>query len=113
TVEDPEWTRRYHSEDPEEKAFGARAVITMANGKVIAEELAVADAHPLGARPFEREQYIAKFRELAGGVVSSSEQDRFLDTVQTLPDLGELGELNIEIDPGILATAPVIGEGLL
>ncbi|MBJ7466423.1 MAG: MmgE/PrpD family protein, partial [Mycolicibacterium sp.] len=29
TVEDPEWTRRYHSTDPAEKAFGAKAVITL------------------------------------------------------------------------------------
>ena len=113
TVEDPEWTRRYHSENPEEKAFGARAVITMSNGEVIAEELAVADAHPLGARPFAREQYIAKFRELAGGIVASTEQERFLEAVQSLPDLDDLGELNIEIDPITLATAPPIGEGLL
>src|SRR5699024_12788673 len=47
TVEDPEWTRRYHSEDPAEKAFGARAVITLKDGTVIEDELAVDDAHPL------------------------------------------------------------------
>ena len=32
TVEDPEWTRRYHSTDPAEKAFGARAEITLKSG---------------------------------------------------------------------------------
>ena len=69
TVEDPEWTRRYHSNDPAEKAFGARAEVTLKSGEVIADELAVADAHPLGARPFEREQYVGKFTELADGVV--------------------------------------------
>src|SRR5699024_11431452 len=69
TVEDPEWTRRYHSEDPSEKAFGARAVITMRSGEVIEGELGVADAHPLGERPFEREQYIEKFRTLAHGIL--------------------------------------------
>ncbi|MEO6117058.1 MAG: MmgE/PrpD family protein, partial [Pseudolysinimonas sp.] len=30
TVEDPEWTRRYHSNDPAEKAFGGRVEITLA-----------------------------------------------------------------------------------
>ena len=79
TVEDPEWTRRYHSTDPAEKAFGARAEVTLKSGEVIVDELAVADAHPLGARPFAREQYIAKFRTLADGVIDAAEQDRFLD----------------------------------
>lgn len=46
TAEDPEWTRRYHSIDPDEKAFGARAEITLNDGTVIVDELAVADAHP-------------------------------------------------------------------
>ena len=67
TVEDPEWTRRYHSTDPAEKAFGARAEVTLKSGEVISDELAVADAHPLGARPFGREQYMQKFTELADG----------------------------------------------
>ena len=52
TVEDPEWTRRYHASEPGEKAFGGRVVITMDDGSVIEDSLAVADAHPLGARPF-------------------------------------------------------------
>src|ERR1700749_4291132 len=69
TREDPEWTRRYHSADPAEKAFGARADVTLNSGEVISDELAVADAHPLGARPFEREQYVKKFTELADDVV--------------------------------------------
>ncbi len=32
---------------------------------MISDELAVADAHPLGARPFARRQYVQKFTELA------------------------------------------------
>lgn len=98
TVEDPEWTRRYHSDDPAKKAFGAKAVITMADGTVIEDELAVADAHPLGARPFARENYIEKFRTLAQGIVIDSEQERFLHAVQSLPDLDDLDQLNIEVD---------------
>ncbi|MCF4006016.1 MmgE/PrpD family protein [Corynebacterium uropygiale] len=113
TVEDPEWTRRYHSDDPNEKAFGARAVITLKDGTVIEDELAVADAHPLGARPFAREQYIQKFRTLAEGVVSESEQNRFLDAVQSLPNLDDLRQLNIELDEDVLAQAPETPEGLL
>lgn len=114
TCEDPEWTRRYHSADPAEKAFGARAVITLKNGDTIVDELAVADAHPLGARPFARAQYIEKFRTLADGVVSPAEQDRFLAAAQAAPRLapGELGALNIVVAPQLLATAPASPKGL-
>ena len=102
TVEDPEWTRRYHSNDPAEKAFGARAEVTLKSGEVITDELAVADAHPLGARPFEREQYIGKFTELADGVVEPAEQQRFLDAVQLVSrsEGGALGALNVRVIPG-------------
>jgi 2-methylcitrate dehydratase len=114
TVEDPEWTRRYHSNDPAEKAFGARAEVTLKNGEVISDELAVADAHPLGARPFERKQYIGKFNELAEGIVSDSEQQRFLSAVEALPDLqaGALGALNITVGPLVLDKAPTIPPGI-
>jgi 2-methylcitrate dehydratase len=87
TVEDPEWTRRYHSNDPAEKAFGGRVEITLTNGSTIVDEIAVADAHPLGARPFARENYIGKFRSLAAGVLDDGEAERFLDVAQRLPQL--------------------------
>ncbi len=87
TVEDPQWTRRYHSPDPKEKAFGGRVVVTLKGGSTISDEIAVADAHPLGARPFARAQYVAKFRSLADGVVAQQEQDRFLALVERLPEL--------------------------
>ena len=32
TAEDAEWTRRYHSDDPNEKAFGGRVEITLTDG---------------------------------------------------------------------------------
>ncbi|OBH34587.1 hypothetical protein A5690_12005 [Mycobacterium intracellulare] len=114
TVEDPEWTRRYHSVDPAEKAFGARAQVTLKNGEVIVDEIAVADAHPLGARPFERKQYVGKFTELAEGVVAEAEQRRFLSAAEALADLqaGALGALNITVAPLILDKAPAIGPGI-
>ena len=49
TVEDPRWTERYHATDPSVKAFGGRITITLAGGATVTDELAVADAHPLGA----------------------------------------------------------------
>ena len=47
TAEDPEWTRRYHDPDPAKRSFGGRVEITLADGTVISEEIAVADAHPM------------------------------------------------------------------
>ncbi|MHB1235523.1 MAG: MmgE/PrpD family protein, partial [Microbacteriaceae bacterium] len=93
TEEDPEWTRRYHSLDAAEQAFGGRVEIELADGSRIIDEIAVADAHPLGARPFARNQYLAKFRSLAEGVLEDAETDRFLTLVQRLPELtaAELG----------------------
>ncbi|MCL2535590.1 MAG: MmgE/PrpD family protein [Nocardiaceae bacterium] len=114
TAEDPEWTRRYHSTDPDEKAFGARAEVTLKNGEVIVDELAIADAHPLGARPFARDQYIAKFRTLAEGVVDPAEQDRFLDAAQRTPELkaGELNQLTFTVSDDVLARSPKSPKGL-
>jgi 2-methylcitrate dehydratase len=95
TEEDKQWTRRYHSIDPREKAFGGRVAITMADGKKITDEIAVADAHPLGARPFGRPGYIKKFQTLTEEILAPAELKRFLDSVQKLPELkaADLGGL--------------------
>ncbi|MFZ8933679.1 MAG: MmgE/PrpD family protein [Bacteriovoracaceae bacterium] len=100
TVEDPKWTERYHDQDPKRKAFGARVVITMKDGTVIDEEKALANAHPDGARPFTRKEYIHKFRTLTEGIISKEECERFLDTVQKLPNLSadEIDSLNVTVD---------------
>ena len=104
TAEDPEWTRRYHDPDPARRAFGGRAEITMADGTVISDEIAVADAHPSGARPFGRGDYIAKFTELAGGLIAPADQQHFLAAVARLGDLdaGEVAALTL---PGIAQAA--------
>ena len=67
----------------------------------------MADAHPLGARPFARPQYIAKFRSLADGVVAPAEQNRFLALVARLPELkaGELAGLIFTADARQLAAS--------
>ncbi|MGX5682423.1 MmgE/PrpD family protein [Schumannella luteola] len=100
TVEDAEWTRRYHSLDIAEKAFGGRVEIELTDGSRIVDEIAVADAHPLGARPFAREQYVGKFRSLAAGVLADAEIERFLEVAQRLPELtaAELGGLTVRGD---------------
>ncbi|EGD56605.1 MmgE/PrpD family protein [Gordonia neofelifaecis] len=115
TVEDPEWTSRYHAIDPNEKAFGARAVVTLTSGEVIEDELAVADAHPLGARPFAREQYLAKFTRMADGVVAPAERSRFIEAATGLAELpsGTLTSLNVRVLADVLAGVPETGKGLL
>ncbi len=100
TAEDPEWSRRYHDPDPARRAFGGRAEITLVDGTLISDEIAVADAHPSGARPFGRDQYIAKFADLADGIIAAAVQDRFLDAVTRLPDL-DADELDALALPGI------------
>ena len=106
TVEDKEWTRRYHSQDPKEKAFGGKVVVTLDDGKVIEDELAIADANPLGARPFTRPDYIKKFRTLAEGIVAAKEQDRFIAAVEQLTSLkaGDLAQLSFTVDAARLGT---------
>ena len=106
TREDPAWTKRYHSIDPAEKAFGGSVEITLTDGTVIVDELAVADAHPLGAKPFAREAYIGKFRTLADGVLEQTEIERFLELVQRLPLLAadELSGLTVTAKPGLFAS---------
>ena len=99
THEDKKWTKRYHDPNPRKKAFGARVVITLNNGKKITEEQGVADAHPYGSRPFKRQNYINKFITLTENILDKKESSRFLRIVQNLKKLksGQLHRLNIEV----------------
>jgi 2-methylcitrate dehydratase len=105
TREDPEWTRRYNSIDPAKKAFGARVEILLEDGSAIEDQLAVADAHPLGVKPFSRPDYIRKFATLTEGIISTEESRRFLDAAQQLPNLPaeDLHQLNIALPDKALA----------
>lgn len=111
TVEDEEWTRRYHSQNPKEKAFGGRVVVTLKDGSRVEDELAIADANPLGARPFRRPDYIKKFRTLSEGIIASGEQDRFIGAVEKLTLLrpGELTQLSFTVDAKVLGDSPSRG----
>jgi 2-methylcitrate dehydratase len=105
TTEDPEWTRRYRATDPNELSFGGRVEIFMRDGSKIDDEIAVANAHPLGAKPFGRDDYIRKFQILTDGIITARESNRFLEAVQELPRLpaGELHRLNVALPAGTLA----------
>jgi 2-methylcitrate dehydratase len=114
TVEDPGWTARYHATDPKTKAFGGRAEITFTDGRTLSEEIAVADAHPLGARPFARDDYVRKFRTLTADILPAEEADRFLGAVTNLAELKpeQLGTLNLEVDPARLTCAARDARGI-
>ncbi len=97
TVEDPEWTARYHHPDPSKKAFGGRVEITFADGRKLVDEIDVANAHPNGARPFRRPDYIRKFDTLTEGIIDRTERDRFLRLVERLPELTPEEILNLNV----------------
>ena len=99
TFEDKKWTKKYHDPDPKKKSFGAKVVVTMNNGKKITEQLDRADAHPHGARPFIRQNYIKKFLTLTENILDKKESSRFLKIVQKLKSLkaGELNKLNLKV----------------
>ena len=114
TLENPEWTRRYHDPDPNVKAFGARVEIEFNNGETLVDEMAVANAHSLGARPFQRDDYIGKFETLTEGIIAPEESQRFLDTVQRLPELAkeELAGLNVQVPPASMERAERDSRGI-
>ena len=74
-------------------------IVTLKNGKKIVEQLDRADAHPYGARPFKRQNYIQKFLILTDKILDKNESSRFLKTVQNIKNLksGELNKLNIQV----------------
>ncbi|HPI39665.1 MAG TPA: MmgE/PrpD family protein [Pseudobdellovibrionaceae bacterium] len=100
TVEDPEWTRMYHEADPNKKRFGGKVEVKFKNGAVLVDELGVANAHPAGAKPFKRADYIRKFETLTTGIITPQESQRFLSLVQQLPELTaqQLKQLNVQIE---------------
>ncbi len=99
TEESPQWTQWYHESDPNKKRFGGKVEIFLRNGEVVVDELGVANAHPAGAKPFAREDYIRKFDTLTEDLITKDERNRFISLVQRLPELthGELLELNVQV----------------
>lgn len=99
TVEDPEWTKKYHDPDPANKAFGGRIEIILKDGKKIVDEMARANAHPAGAKPFKRPDYINKFKILTKGIVEEKEAARFIEAATKTSTLvgPQLRSLNVEM----------------
>ena len=114
TAEDKAWTERYHHPDPNQRAFGGRLEVKLASGETLTDELAVADAHPAGAKPFARSDYITKFRTLTEGLISDTEAKRFLSLVENLVRLDAAGvkALNVTLDAAKLIDANASRKGI-
>jgi 2-methylcitrate dehydratase len=99
TLEDPQWTQWYHEQDPNKKRFGGRVEITFKNGTKLVDELGVANAHPAGAKPFVRADYVRKFDMLTDGIITKEERNRFISMSENLLDLtaAQVQELNVQI----------------
>ena len=99
TIEKPYWTELYHAKDPDKKAFGGKVIITLNDGTIIEDQIERANAHPAGAKPFVRENYLAKFDMLTNKLITKAERDRFIALVENLRNLSveEVKELNIQV----------------
>lgn len=98
TVEDEKWTERYHTHDHNRKAFGGRVEIRFKDGTILEDEMAVANAHPLGAKPFDRKDYIRKFQVLSNEMITSEEGTRFVALAERLATLSadDVRHLNVQ-----------------
>jgi 2-methylcitrate dehydratase len=114
TLEDPEWTRRYHDPDPARKAFGGRVEVRLDDGRVLVEERLVADAHPNGRRPWRWTDYVAKLERLTAGRLPSDERQRFQGLAARLGRLDpeEVRRLNPVLPAGSVAPGPADGRGI-
>ncbi len=99
TKESEKWTKKYHNPNPKKKCFGGKVIITMNDGSKIIDEIEVADAHPNGRNPFERKDYINKFRILTDGIISLKESEKFIKKIENLRSLDHksVRDLNIEV----------------
>jgi 2-methylcitrate dehydratase len=115
TVEDPAWTARYRDPHPAKRAFGGHVTVRLQDGRTIEAELAVADAHPNGRKPWRLPDYEAKFRGLTEGILAPEEADRFLGNAHRLMSLTpeEILSLNPKLPPGTLTPDRPTGEGIM
>ena len=114
TFEDADWDARYHHPDPARRAFGGRAEIRLKDGGTVTGELAVADAHPNGARPWRFDDYAGKFRALTAPLLPVEEAEAFIALARRLPELGaaELRRLNPALPAGTVTPDGADGKGI-
>jgi 2-methylcitrate dehydratase len=114
TIEDEKWTKLYHHNDPDKKAFGAKVIITLNDESQIIDEIERANAHPGGARPFVRENYVHKFKTLTNSIIDESESTRFITLVEKLRTLSaeEVAQINVQVDQDWLKESKANGRGI-
>lgn len=114
TVEAPEWTRRYHEPDPNARAFGGRLTITLNDGTVVADERAVADAHPNGIHPWGWPDYVGKFESLTRDTLDDDARQRFFAAARGHASLkaGELDALVPALAAGTVTPDRPTGQGI-
>jgi len=114
TVEDPSWTKKYHDPDPDTKAFGGKVEITFKNGEKLIDELGIANAHPAGARPFTRNEYVEKFKTLTNDLISPEESKRFLNLINNIQKLSsdDIKKLNVTMKPDLITAAEANNAGI-
>lgn len=91
TALDDEWTRRYHADNPAERAYGGRLEVTLKSGEIMNFEKAAADAHPNGAAPWGQADYVQKFTRLAEPVLGKDETMRVIEETLALSALDAAG----------------------
>ncbi len=105
TVADDGWTLRFRERTGLEKDHGGEVIVSFTDGRKLAEQIDVPDAHPRGLRPFSRADYIRKFDRLVAGRADQDERTRFLETADRLPELDADGVrcLTITAAPSVFA----------
>jgi 2-methylcitrate dehydratase len=111
TIEKEKWTKLYHDKDPDKKAFGGNVIIHLKNGATIEGSLERANAHPAGAKPFVRANYIHKFDMLTENIISKTERNRFIALLENLQNLdaNQVKGLNVVVAEEYLMTSNLKG----
>ena len=114
SVIDPTWEALYRQARQDQPALGGRLELHLDDGRVIAGEKAVADAHTHGAHPMDRAGYREKFRTLASPVLEPSVFEGFLTLAHELPDASPeaLGRLNPSLPAGKVQPDRPDGRGI-
>lgn len=112
TVDDADWNRRFDAADPLDKHHGARVVIRYNDGRVVDQELAVADSHPRGAAPWTADDYRQKFETLTKDFLSPAESNRFLASAFHLREASAAVLADLGLQAGMM-TAVAGPRGLL
>jgi 2-methylcitrate dehydratase len=114
SVVDPTWEALYHQARDNQPALGGRLELHLDDGRVIASEKAVADAHTHGTHPMDRVGYREKFRTLASPVLEHSVLEAFLTLADELSGASPeaLGRLNPPLPVGKVEPDRPDGRGI-